>query len=138
MAIPNYVKSEDELNDLPVDWERHPDREKWAVLEAPDGRKITYHMSARSYRFEGQRETTSAAPELMYKRVFLDESPDLVPFGSHEGHSVEWLAQERPEYAEWMLGVAKKDWLREALEEELGKAQDEKETESHSAGVSAE
>jgi hypothetical protein len=134
--MPNHVKSKIGLNELPIDWERHPDRDKWAVLEAPDGRKITYHMSRRTYRFEGNTKTISAAPELMYKRVFLDESPDLVPFGRHEGHSIEWLAQQQPEHAEWMLGVAEKDWLREALEEELDKVQNQKQTESHATGAS--
>ena len=133
--MPNHVKSKIGLNELPIDWERHPDREKWAELEAPDGRKITYHMSARSYRFEGERETWSAAPELMYKRIFLDESPTPVPFGKHEGHSVEWVVQEDPDYAEWLVGKAE-DWLREPLEEELDKVQNEKQPESHLTSAS--
>jgi len=124
MPQPNYEKSEEELNDLPIEWERHSDRDKWAVLEAPDGQTITYHMSRRTYRYEGEKETTSAAPELLHKRVFLEGKPTLVPFGRYEGHSVEWLVQENPGYAEWMLDEAKKEWLQEALQEELEKVQD--------------
>lgn len=124
MAIPNYKKSEDELNELPIAHDLHPSCEKWAVLEAPDGRTIIYYMSARSYRFEGERKTTSAAPELMYKRIFLGSNPTAVPFGKYEWHSVEWIVETDPGYAKWLLPRAKKDWLREALEEELEKAQE--------------
>lgn len=135
MSTPNYARSEDELNDLPINWERHPKREKWAVFEAPDGRKITYYMSARSYRFEGENKTVSAAPELMYKRIFLDESPTPVPFGKHEWHSVEWVVQNDPDYAEWLMGIAN-EWLREALEEELENVQNQLQEEPDAAGAS--
>lgn len=135
MGMPNHVKSKIGLNELPIDWERHPDRDKWVVLEAPDGRKITYHMSARSYRFEGENKTMSAAPELLYKRIFLSQSPTPVPFGKHEWHSVEWVVENDPGYAEWLLDVAN-EWLREALKEEL--AQTEKQKEPYGTGASVE
>ncbi|WP_118827521.1 hypothetical protein [Salinibacter ruber] len=133
--MPNHVKSKIGLNELPIDWERHPDRDKWAVLKAPDGRKITYHMSARSYRFDGENKTMSAAPELMYKRIFLNESPTPVPFGRHEWHSVEWIVREDPDYADWLMEVAE-EWLRQALEEEFENVQGELGEESNAAGVS--
>ena len=118
MSRPNYEKSEEELNDLPIDWERHSSRDTWAIIQAPTGEKITYHMSRRTYRHEGEQNTITAAPELMYKRIFLDASATVVPFGKYEGHSVEWLVENDRNYAEWLVGVAN-DWLREAIEEEL-------------------
>lgn len=122
MSIPNYAKSRDELNNLPLDWEYHPDCDKWVVLEAPNGQTIVFYMSARSYRLEGEKHTTSAAPELMYKRLFLDKSPTPVPFGRYEWHSVEWIVKEDSDYAEWLLGVAD-EWLQDALKKHL-EAQD--------------
>jgi hypothetical protein len=120
MSRPNYEKSEEELNDLPIEWERHEKRDKWAVLRTPSGVQLTYHMSRRTYRIEGKQPTTKAAPELLHKRFFKDQDPYTVPFGMYEGHSVEWVVQKHRSYAEWMLGVAEEQWLQEALKEELG------------------
>lgn len=116
---PNYEKSEEELNELPIEWERHDSRDKWALLQTPSGIQITYHMSARTYRVEGQQNTTKAAPELLYKRWFKNQDPNMVPFGMYEGHSIEWVVQKHRSYAEWMLEVAEKEWLKESLKEEL-------------------
>lgn len=124
MKRPNYEKSEEELNDLPIEWERHESRDKWAVMEMPSGVPITYHMSRRTYRIKGNQHTIKAAPELLYKRYFTEQNPDKVPFGEHEGHSVSWLVENYPSYAEWLLDIAESDWLREALEEKLGRNQE--------------
>ena len=123
MSRPNYKRSEEGLNALPVDWERHPTRDKWAVLEAPNGRKVTYHMSRRTYRLKGNQKTIPASPELMHKRVFLDRDPDFVPFGKYEYCSVEWVAEHDPSYSEWLLTAAEEPLLG-ALEEELDSSED--------------
>lgn len=112
------------MNDLPIDWESHPDRDKWGVLEAPNGQRVIYHMSARTYRLERNVGTISASPSQMYVEVFLDRHVATVPFGKYHGHPVYSVAEDDPGYAEWMLSVARRDWLREALERELEKVRE--------------
>lgn len=124
MSRPNYEISEEELDALPIEWERHPSRDTWAIIKAPSGEEITYHMSVRTYRHEGEQNTISAAPELMHKRIFLNESPTLIPFGKYEGHSVEWVVEKDRSYAEWMVDIAE-DWLREEFEEALSEFEDD-------------
>ncbi len=117
MSKPNYERSEEELNQLPLEWERHESRDKWAVLYLPNGRRLTYHMSRRTYRLKGNNSTTKAAPEWMHKYFFTDKDVDYMPFGKHKGHSLEWIAKNKRSYAKWVAAEVNPDWLRDAMAE---------------------
>jgi len=119
MSKPNYEQSEEELNQLPIEWEWHESRDKWAVLYLPDGRKMTYHMSRRTYRLKGNNSTTKAAPEWIQKYFFTDKDVGYMPWGRHEGHSMEWIAKNKRSYAEWVAEEGNPEGLRDAMGEML-------------------
>lgn len=125
MTSPDIEKVKKELNALPTDWKPHPSRKNWFVLEGPDGRKITYHAGRGTYRLHRNVGTISASPREMYEQMFEQAPPqsdiETAPFGKYKGHPLPAVVQDDSDYAEWMLSVAETDWLREALERELGK-----------------
>lgn len=114
-----YEKNLDELKSTGIAWSHHRKMPRTVIIHGP-GRWVYYWPSTRKWRKKGTNETRSAKSVRSMLKDAYDDRVNFVPFGQYEGRTVYWLVENERDYAEWMLGIADADWLREALEQHLG------------------